>query len=169
MTICCTRRSLLRDDRGIAMTEAVIVIPFFIIIWMGLIFLHGIYLGRLQAQVEAHNVAYQGAMIGDCKGIKDNRGNDENIDKAMDDANESDAQVNENVDVNAMDLVAEGGGSSMFDWSHHIVSAEVTVSGLPKPFGGPTKKLKGKAKLLCNTEPRNGLKDALYEFLKDLF
>ncbi|MCP4677201.1 MAG: hypothetical protein GY854_17135 [Deltaproteobacteria bacterium] len=161
-------KSILRDDRGIAMTEGVIVIPFFIIIWMGLIFLHGTYIARLEAQVEAHNVAYQGAMIGQCKGAKDGKGNDEKMDTILSDANAG-VPEDSDVDLDVIDLAKKGGGDSMFDWSHHIVGATVTASGLPKPLGGPTKKMKGKARLMCNMEPRDGLSDALYNFLKDLF
>ncbi len=150
------------------MTEAVIVIPFFIIIWMGLIFLHGTYIARLEAQVEAHNVAYQGAMIGECKGAKDDKGNEDKMDSAMSDAN-AEAPANDSVNLDVADLAKKGGGDSVFDWSHHIVGATVTASGLPEPLGGPTKKMKGKARLMCNMEPKGGLSDALYSFLKDLF
>jgi len=150
------------------MTEAVIVIPFFIIIWMGLIFLHSTYIARLQAQVDAHNVAYQGAMIGQCKGAKDDKGNDEEMDGVLNDAN-ADASGNNDMGIDVIDLAKKGGGDSVFDWSHHIVGATVTASGLPEPMGGPTKKMNGKARLMCNMEPTGGLADALYSFLEDLF
>jgi hypothetical protein len=168
MTTFCTDRrdfrSVLCDERGISMTESVIVIPFFLIVWMGLIFLHHTYLGRLEAQVEAHNKAFQGAMQGKCEGAKEGAVHDDRIDDAINDKEAGD----EAVSLNAMDLATAGGGDSMFDWSNYVVSAEVEVKGLPKPLGGPTKKMKGEARLMCNMEPRDGLSDALFEFLKGL-
>ncbi len=82
-TICCISRRLLRDEKGIAMTEGVIVIPFFLVIWMGLIFLDHTYNARLEAQVEAHNAAFQGALVGRCGGSKDSENRDESIDEAI--------------------------------------------------------------------------------------
>ena len=41
--------SIARDERGTAMTEGVIVVPFFIIVWMGLLVLHHLQGGRLEA------------------------------------------------------------------------------------------------------------------------
>lgn len=155
---------LARDERGIAMTEAVIVIPFFLIVWMGLIFLHNAYLGRLEAEVEAHNQAYQGAMVGSCGGKKEESAHNDEMDDAVNGAEDG----NDAVSLNAMDLAAKGGGDSLFDWSNYLLEVEVEVGGIPEPMGGPKKKLKGEARMMCNMEPRDGLADALFEFLKDL-
>ncbi len=161
-------RSVLSDDTGISMTEGVIVIPFFIIVWMGLIFLHLIYIHRLEAQVEAHNIAYQGAMVGNCDGrgaSKDDKGSDESVDNSINGANTQGGEL----DATDLTTKATEGGDSMFDWSHHIISAKVSVDGLPELLGGPTKDVKGRSRLLCNMKPRSGLADAIYGFIKDKF
>ena len=107
-------------------------------------------------------------MVGECKGAKDGKGSDDKMDGVLNEANAETTGSN-GVNLDVADLAQKGGGDSMFDWSHHVVSATLTAKGLPEPMGGPTKKMKGKARLMCNMEPRNGLFDALYSFLKDMF
>ncbi len=66
-----------------------------------------------------------------------------------------------------MELIESSGGGDLLDWSHLVVGASVTASGLPQLLGGPEKQMKGQARLLCNVEPRDGIADALYELAKD--
>lgn len=168
MITYCTNRLVFsrlgREERGIAMTESVIVIPFFLIVWMGLIFLHNAYIGRLEAQVEAHNQAYQGAMVGNCSGNKEQSVHNDELEEVVNGAEGE----NGTVSLNAMDLAAKGGGDSLFDWSNYQLGVEVEVGGIPEPMGGPKKKLKGEARMMCNMEPTEGLADAIFKFLEDL-
>ncbi len=60
------RAVLIRDERGLAMTEGVIVVPFFIIVWAGLLALFHLYDARLTAQVSAGAVAMDMAASGEC-------------------------------------------------------------------------------------------------------
>jgi hypothetical protein len=159
--------SLIRDERGISMTEGVIVIPFFIIIWMGLIFLHRVYVGRLEAQVEAHNVAFSGAMKGNCRGKKDpnTNSNTKDIKAEMAQKTTNDQQIDISHEAE-QSTQGEEGGSSLFDWSHFITTTSVVVYNIPNPFGGPERTVEGKAKVMCNMKPRNGLSDTIYDMLK---
>lgn len=58
--------NILHNDDGLAMTEGVIVIPFFIAVWLGVFSLYCYYTARLDAQSDATGTAYAGAMGGDC-------------------------------------------------------------------------------------------------------
>jgi len=174
MTTFCIRNdyrngfgSLFDDERGVSITEGVIVIPFFVLIWMGLIFLHNSYVGAVEAQVQAQNLAFQGAAAGNCTGSTEDEGANQDVDDALNGAN-SESEVG-GTTLNTDVLINECGGSSLLDWSHHRIGATVEVSGIPTPFGGPSNTLKGSAKLMCNTEPRDGLGDMIYGFLQDIF
>ena len=163
-------RSLMRNERGISMTEAVIVIPFFILVWMGLIFLHRTYIGRLEAQVEAHNVAFSGAMKGHCKGKKlpNDNSNTPGIQEEMTQKTENNQQIDISHEAE-QSTKGDDGGSSLFDWSHFVTTTSVVVHNIPKPFGGPVRIAEGKAKVMCNMKPRNGLSDTIYDMLKGSF
>ncbi|MCK9522801.1 MAG: hypothetical protein M0R76_07095 [Proteobacteria bacterium] len=54
------------DERGVVMAEAVIVIPFLIICWMGFSALHELYVARLHAENETASQVLQMAMSGSC-------------------------------------------------------------------------------------------------------
>ena len=161
---------LLQDKRGISTVEAAITIPFFILIWMGLIFLHRIYVGRLEAQVQAHNVAFAGAMTGQCSGKK--LANDSPDTHAISDEmgrkTKNDQQIDV-VDEARHSTSGEDGGSSLFDWSHFLISTSIVVDSVPRPFGGPQRTVGGQAKVMCNMKPRNGLGDSIYDMVKGNF
>ena len=141
------------DDRGIAMTEAVVVIPFFLIVWMGLITMHRMYEKRLEAQVMSESRAIQISLHG-CAGSSE----------PVDDPSGS---VPDELEI-------KGGSSSWFDrmtgdqpfaWSHTSGKTVLVASGIPKLFGGPTRKVKGKQKMLCNMRPKDGLWDMLISMI----
>ncbi len=148
-----------RDEKGIAMTEAVIVIPFFILIWMVLIYLHSICNARLEAQVKAHHTAFTQAMGGNCSGSFES-------DKADGD------EVRHTVDGVTSELSisesASPGGDALFDWSHHVISTVVTADNLPNPIGGPTQDTRGKARVMCNSKPEDSLSAAFYASVNQL-
>jgi hypothetical protein len=167
---------LIRDARGIAMTEAVIVTPLFILIWIGLATLHAVFSGRLEAQVQAHHLAFSGAMKGECQGKKedskttgssqikqeiDTRTSDSETGILSDQADDSIRSEN--------NLAAAEGGNSLFDWSHYTTEARVTTRGLPPAVGGPEKTMIGKAKLICNMKPTDGLGEAFYDMVEGWF
>ncbi|MDJ0763230.1 MAG: hypothetical protein QNJ97_09605 [Myxococcota bacterium] len=164
------RSALLKDQQGIAMTEAVVVLPVFIIIWMGLIFCHRTYIGQMEARTTVNMNAYQGAAIGTCDGATDEGTSSEDIDQAMDDAHAttSDNEV-DGVTVDTTTLIEKAGGDSLFDWRNTIIGSKTTVTGIPKPIGGPSVEVKAKAKLMCNMKPQDGLASMLWDFLTGLF
>ena len=57
-----------RRERGAAMVEAMLVIPFFIIIFVLSIFLNNLYATMLQTIRETKQCVWQTAMKGDCQG-----------------------------------------------------------------------------------------------------
>jgi hypothetical protein len=139
------RRHLFADDRGIAITEAVIVIPFFLIVWMGLITMHNMYEKRLEAQVISESRALQISLQG-CSGngLK---------------VNDPDGRVPNSLEI-------KGGDSSWFErmtgdqpfaWSHTSGQTVLVASGIPELFGGPTREVSGRQKMLCNMRPQKGL------------
>lgn len=162
--------SLLQDRRGISTVEAILAIPFFIVIWMALIFLHHTFVGRLEAQVAAHNTAFSGAMVGRCNGkkVKSDSADTTDITNEMGRETTNDQQI-DIVDQANRSTSGEDGGSSLFDWSHFLTSTSIPVSGIPKPFGGPEKTVEGQAKVMCNMKPRDGLGDSIYDMLKGNF
>jgi hypothetical protein len=161
---------LARDERGLSMTEGVIVIPFFILIWMALILFHRVYTGRLEAQVEAHNVAFSGAMKGKCEGKKVSNDNS-NTNDIKEEMSQKTAN-NQQIDIShqaEQSTHSDDGGNSLFDWSHFVTTTSIVVDDVPKPFGGPQRIVKGKAKVMCNMKPRSGLSDTIYDMLKGNF
>ena len=167
----------IRDDtRGLAMTEGVVVIPFFILIWMALLAITSLYHARLEAQVEAHNIAFSGAMGGKCDGIRSKSANTvtEDVRREIDTAGANQglgqlsSQADKSVEMES-GASASSGGSSLFDWSMYLTEATRTVNDLPLPLGGPSKTMHGQAKLLCNMRPKNGLGDLFYDLLESWF
>jgi hypothetical protein len=57
-----------RRERGAAMVEALIVIPFFIMIFVLSIFLNNLYSAKLRTIRETKKCVWQSAMKGDCQG-----------------------------------------------------------------------------------------------------
>ncbi len=148
-------RDLIRNDRGIAMTEAVIVIPFFILIWMGLNALHHLYAAKLEAQTISHGLAMSMAVAGEC-------GTGETTIEDVDD----EADVNTDLgDAETEKMLNTVAGGQPLAWSHAEASAEVTAEHVPEIFGGPTAKVQGRSKMMCNMKPRDGLVDMVVDMV----
>ncbi|MDD5306916.1 MAG: hypothetical protein PHU25_06295 [Deltaproteobacteria bacterium] len=149
------RPGLLADTHGIAMTEGVIVIPFFILIWMGLVALHHMYEARLEAQVAAGAMAMDMASSGECG----------EADRDLGDTPET-AGIDADLGGEAGDMLNGIGGCQPFSWSHARVTAEVDATGIPRPLGGPVRTLRGKRTLMCNMKPVDGLIDLVAKMVK---
>jgi hypothetical protein len=171
--------SFIKNERGIAMTEGVITIPFFIIVWMALIYLHHVYTARLEAQVEAHHVALKGAMKGKCSGKK-GVSSSESTSRMREDVNQkTDSSTDDGKNVNIVNQAektsgsekngSKSGGNSLFDWSPYLIEWEVAAQNIPETFGGPTVVTSGEAKIMCNMVPRESLADAFFNLVKSWF
>jgi len=139
------------------MTEGVIVIPFFIVIWAGLIALFHLFSGRLQAQVDAGAVAMAMAIAGDCG----------DADLSLDDMEQTSA-IETGMEESQSSMIEEIAGCQPFAWSHADVALEKEVEGIPTALGGPTSEVTARRKLMCNMKPVDGLIDLVAEFVATL-
>ncbi|MCU0662730.1 MAG: hypothetical protein MUC50_10440 [Myxococcota bacterium] len=144
-------RVVLGRDEGAIMTEAAICLPFFILLWLGLIAVHSLWNARLSAQVMAHARAYEGTAVGRCDGTAQPGGS-------------TTGQVSGDLASEAQSAV-EAGGKELFDWSLYLVESSHAAEHIPELFGGPTRTVKGRARILCNSEPRESLGDFIFELL----
>lgn len=146
---------LRRDECGIATTEAVIVIPFFLIVWMGLITVHHVYEKRLEVQVLSESRAISRAANG-CKG------DDQDVSPeagAADDKMEA-----EHSDESG--FLSSIAGDQPFAWTHTSGGLSIVASGIPELYGGPERRVKGSQKFMCNMEPKDGLWDMLVDMMR---
>jgi len=151
------KRSLLSDDRGVAMVEGVIVVPFFLIIWMGLIALFSLFDARLEAQLAAGDAAMQMASGGMCK----------EADMSLDDMDQT-SEMDTGMDSEESDMISNISGSQPFAWSHARTTVSRDAENIPESFGGPTITVKGKRTLMCNMKPVDGLMDMVAGLVSDL-
>ena len=136
------------DEAGTAMTEGAIVVPFFIVIWMGLIALHHLFIGRMEAQVTAGAVAMQMAESGNCG----------DADLSLDDISQI-SGMDTGLEEREGEMIGSIAGCQPFAWSHANAKVENSVEGVPVPMGGPTVKVGGTRTVMCNMEPVDGLMD----------
>ncbi len=140
------------------MTEAVIVIPFFLIVWMSLIFLHEMYDARLSAQTISMGAALRSSYSG-CPSTSET--------EVEDHSGEAEAHSGEGVkiDETSQDWLDKVASEQPFGWTHTSGGCTVTVDGIPAPFGGPTRKVKASQKVMCNMKPKDGLLDLVFSML----
>ena len=147
-------KQLAADRRGISIAEAVIVIPFFLIVWMGLITMHHMYEKRLEAQVMSESRAIQISVAG-CSGHSVQ-------------VQDPDGSIPDSLEI-------QGGGSSWFEdisgdqpfaWTHTSGGTKRVASGIPELFGGPERTVKAGQKMLCNMRPQDGLWGMLVNMIK---
>ena len=155
----CRLGALLRDKSGIAITEAVIVIPFFLIVWMGLITMHHMYEKRLEAQVISEGKAITVSIKG-CKGDYDYGDDDSNAA-----SNEANSQM-ESEHSDESGWLTSIAGEQPFAWKHTSGGKKLIASGIPELFGGPDRAVRASQKFMCNMEPKDGLWDMLFDIMK---
>lgn len=136
------------DESGVAMTEAIIAIPFFLIVWIGLIALHQLYSAKLEAQARAGAVAMEMAVSGECG----------KADLDLDDMDQTSGLDGE-IDVETSGMLERIASTQPFAWAHAKVTARSTATSIPRQFGGPEVEMKAKAIMMCNMKPADGLMD----------
>jgi len=147
---------LFGDDSGIAMTEGVIVIPFFILIWIGLIALHGLFAGRLLVQVEAGAIAMAMAESGDCG----------DADLSVDDMDQT-SSLETGLGSSESSMIEDVAGIQPFAWAHADVAMDREVDGIPEAVGGPTATVSAHRTLMCNMKPVDGLLDMVAQVVAE--
>ncbi len=148
---------LMLDDRGVAMTEGVIVIPFFIVIWMGLMVLFHLFSARLEVQVEAGAIAMAMAESGDCG----------DADLSIDDVEQT-SSLDTGLEESESSMIEGVAGCQPFAWAHANVSVDREVDDIPPAMGGPTSTVVGQRSLMCNMKPVDGLLDLVAGIVKEV-
>jgi hypothetical protein len=145
--------NLMRNENGVAMTEAVIVIPFFLIIWMSIITLHHLYDGRLEAQT----ISLATALSRSFKGCT---GDPSPVTGAADASAE--------IAPETSSWLSELAGEQPLGWTHTHGRCTITVSGIPGLFGGPEKEVRAEQTVICNMRPKDGIIDLVYGMVKSM-
>ena len=148
--------ALVRDERGTAMTQGVIVIPFFIIIWMGLMALFQLYGARLEAQVAAGAAAMAMADGGDCG----------DADLSIDSISQT-SGMDTGLEQEEADRLESIAGCQPFAWSHAEATVSSEVEDLPEAMGGPSQEVSGSRVLMCNMKPVDGLMDLVAQVVME--
>ncbi|MGC4068885.1 MAG: pilus assembly protein [Polyangiaceae bacterium] len=154
------------STRGAASVEAVVVLPVFVILLVGLFFVRDLTRARLRADQEVRRCAWQYAMYENCEQAPP--GCEEVVGKGhygallpdkLDDA------------INSLGSGSKGGSSEGYARVRHVLEnfverylaqavtkrfdAEKTVKqARPPMFGGGTRVLRGKYDLACNVRPQ---------------
>jgi len=145
----------IHGDRGAIMAEAVIVIPFLLVIWFGLVALVQLYAVRLRVQIEAGAKAMAMAESGDCG----------DADVSLGDLTE---EGEGGFSSETSSTVEEIAGCQPFAWAHSNVSVEAVVSGLPQRIvAGGEESVRGTRSLMCNMKPVDGLMDLIVGFVAE--
>ena len=143
--------NLIRSTNGLAMTEGIIVIPFFIIIWAGLSGIHQGYSAQMKAQSLASSSTLINAGNGNC-------GNG----KISPDAIHGETDI---PDISSPEkrLLNKIGGSNPLVPVRAQESADVDSLIFNK-----TITQKGKRIMTCNTKPINNLMELIVQNIKEL-
>jgi hypothetical protein len=147
----------LRDDRGAVMAEAVIVIPFLLIVWFGLVALEQLYAARLRVQIEAGAKSMAMAASGDCG----------DADVSLGDLAQTEGAEG-GFESETGSMVEDIAGCQPFAWAHSNVTAQALVTGLPQRIvAGGEASVRGARSLMCNMKPVDGLMDLVTGFVSD--
>ena len=156
-------RRMWEEERGVAMTEAVVVLPFFMVLWMGLVALHNLWDARLEAQAESWGDALAASRAADCQG--DPRSMVAQLDAAPGGDAALDAVQDEH---SGAGTALSAAGVLPFAFRHLTGTASREASGIPVPLGGPTRMARGRNKVMCNMQPQEGLFDVVVNFIEAL-
>lgn len=150
-------RSLLGDIRGTATTEAVIMLPFFILVWSCVIYVSRKYDNMVQVQAQSRHCAWRYAKD-NCSGDAPVTGCSIGDGADMGESSEMDAAVAQAESASS----SAGGWGFIGDIMDALGGKEITATttvDVPKPelIGGGSAHLVGQTALACNIEPKDGL------------
>ena len=157
-----TRR---KGQRGAALVEAVVVIPFFIIIFASMIFIGQLYGEKQRTMREAKQNVWVYAMS-NCEGSMSNVSSESDGDPASQ-MNSQDPNVNTNPTQQF-----SGSSAGMAKLDQDMGTASSTVTGAvtaSKGIGGFTNKLSTTTRMQCNEAPIDGDLFGVFKFAWNLF
>ena len=159
------KMSLFKNEQGIAMTEGVIVIPFFLVIWFGIFAVYCAYTARLDARGEATRGAYAQAMSGECDNFSFNDDNDapETGFSQHDDDKKSEFSIGEDRVSDNSGILNAAKDMNPLIFQHVNASARVTHE-----IYGRKKDAIASRLMLCNSKPTGGILDLIKDSLKGL-
>lgn len=148
------------------MVEAVVAIPFFIIIFAGMVFMLHVYTGKARTMRQAKHAAWSYSM-NYCSGSVPNAGT--TTGNAELESGLEDHGAGAGADFSPLDKFRSMPEVQSFSKSGN--SAVGTVSGkaeASKVLGGYTQKLDSSVRVVCNEEPVNGSLSSVVEKAWDL-
>lgn len=151
-------RDLLRDERGSVMTEAVVMLPFFILVWGCIIYVSQLYEKGIETQATARECAWRHA--------KDNCERDSRcaIAGGLDlshDYGEGDGSAIESAEGSGgLGFLGDGFLTNILFGADITATAESTTRK-PELIGGGDAQIVGKMGLACNEKPRGNLGEVI--------
>lgn len=144
-------------ERGAALTEAVVAIPFFLLIFAGIMFVGKMYMTKLAVMRMAKESAWNFAMC-NCNEVGDSPSSRcVPPDGPPAGSGGSDSGSAAGYDPSAISTVGSGTGSEIasksFGSSQASMEQGVTADGF---LGGYTKNMSSRTKVMCNEAPHNG-------------
>ena len=140
------------DEMGIAMTEGIIVVPFFIVAWMGLFGMYNMYQAKLRAQTLASAAALNSAAVGNCSDIK---------------IEHSDMEGTEQIDEVSKEqtsVLSRIGGVNPLAIAHSSARATEKAKLFDKEV-----EMKGERMMACNSRPADSLMELIVDNVKAFF
>ncbi|GAC1367396.1 MAG: hypothetical protein NVSMB47_18470 [Polyangiales bacterium] len=154
------RRALRRSrvsERGAALTEAVVAIPFFLIMFAGIMFVGTMYETKLRVMRLAKESAWDYAMCNCGEAGDEPSSKCRTPEGTSASSGGSESGSPSGYDPSAISKVGSGpsGGvaSKSFGSSQASMEASITADGF---LGGYTKKMSSRTKVMCNEAPHDG-------------
>jgi hypothetical protein len=145
------------DDRGAVMAEAVIVVPFLLIVWFGLDALVQLYAAKLRLVIAADAQAIAMAESGDCG----------DADVSLADIPQTSGEAS-SLTSEQSSMIEEIAGCQPFAWAHANVHAAETIAGLPSRIvAGGAEEVAARRSLMCNMKPVDGLMELIAGFVSE--
>lgn len=146
------RAKAARGRRGAAMTEAVVAIPFFILMFAGTVFIGDFYKEKLRTLREAREKAWVHASAN----CESDAANTEGAGISMVPPEDE----NPGQGAPGSDVITKG-----YDEAHAKVEGHATSSNI---LGGVTKQVKSESYVTCNEKPQNGNPFGVFKYVGDV-
>ena len=153
-----TLRELLRDEGGSVMTEAVVMLPFFVLLWGCIIYVSQLYEKGIETQATARECAWRHAKD-NCEG--DTRCSIESgLDMSRDYGSGDGSAIASAEGSGGPGFLGDGFLTNIIFGSDITATAEGTTRK-PEVIGGGDAQSIGKMGLACNEKPRGSLGEVL--------
>ena len=150
-----TTRKLRGRSRGAALVEALVAIPFFIAIFIGLVFFNKLYLEKLRTVADARQRAWTLA-IANCKD-GDKTGTETNPEPIGSESGSDLGQDGKYADgFKGSDTASKGSSSITVTVNGKVTSNQRTDYNQTSGYTEVTKNFTSKASVTCNEEPVDG-------------